>query len=88
VEIGAEALFPEKEYINGIVVAVCLSQSGSLTERQPPSAMIMLRNCTNVNPSFRLNDLAQNLKKIANLLSGSCLEDKHKLLGIIMIIEI
>jgi hypothetical protein len=27
------------------------------------SAMIMLRNCTNVNPFLYLNDLAQNLKK-------------------------
>ncbi len=41
VEIGAEAaLFPEKEYINGIAVAVHLSWSGAdllLNVRKTPS---------------------------------------------------
>jgi hypothetical protein len=51
------------------------------------SAMINLIMLRTVKPFLHPNDRAQNFKKIAKLLSGSCLENKHKLLGIIRIIE-
>jgi hypothetical protein len=46
VEIGAEAtLFPEKEYINGIAVAVCSSRSGCLSQHEDAKNVRNMYKC-------------------------------------------